>query len=95
MDKELQTERVSARFTIQARRHLNEICKMMGESSSEALIQSVRLRYNSILTMKKGGTYKLLKDSGFIGSVDGPSDLSVSYKENLFESLKNKHSIHK
>jgi hypothetical protein len=34
--------------------------------------------------------YELLRDGGFIGCADGPSDLSVTYKHELTRSLESK-----
>ena len=39
-------------------------------------------------------TYEVLKESGLIGCMDGPPDLSVNYKKYLAEGLKEKYSHH-
>lgn len=68
--------------------------KELGDSSIAETVKYSLVVAARLLKEKKsqeGSKMKALLESDFIGSGDGPEDLSVNYKDYLYRGLKEKH----
>jgi len=79
--------RINARLSGNDAIHFQTLLKQSGRSVSELLREALREYHTSRLAPKRNPT-ELLAD--FVGSGEGPEDLSVRYKAYLSEGLAHK-----
>ncbi len=86
------TRRISARVAPKAYRMIEEMSAITGQSISSVLESSIESHHQSMLAARQE-PWKVLQETGLIGSSDGSRDLSARYKSLLTSSLTRKHSI--
>ena len=85
--------RITARLDEESEYHLERIKQLKGLTTfTEVIKLALRHTAQNLETPPKSGSkMKALLESDFIGSGDGPEDLSVNYKEYLYQGLQDKH----
>jgi len=81
--------RINARIDDALARELEEIRAITSESTTEVLRSAIAL-YRASLEGRGRRAAEILFATGFIGSGDGPTDLSSTYKGELTKSLEQK-----
>ena len=81
--------RINARIDDALARDLEEIRAITRESTTEVLRSAIAL-YRASLESRGRRAAEILLATGFIGSGDGPTDLSSTYKSELTKSLEQK-----
>ena len=81
--------RINARLTGEDAKHFAELQKREGLSASDLLREALR-EYHAARSRPRKDAAKLLAASGFVGSFDGPADLSVRYKDHLVDAIERK-----
>ena len=81
--------RINARIDDGLERQLDEIRAITNESTTEVLRSAIAL-YRASLEGRGRRAAEILLATGFIGSGDGPTDLSSTYKRELTRSLEQK-----
>ncbi len=79
--------RINARLTGEDARHFRELQKRENLSASDLLRDALR-EYHAARVRPRADAAKLL--AGFVGSGDGPADLSARYKDYLSDALETK-----
>lgn len=79
--------RINARLPAEVARKVAYLQSVTGASATLVLRDSIE-RYYAQMTSETGSPSQLLE--GFVGCVEGPRDLSSSYKAELLRSLKKK-----
>lgn len=87
------TARINARLTGEDVRRLKELQAVTRKTASEVLREAVR-RYHKEEVKPRRSAYEIMTESGFIGSVDGPEDLSTNKRKYVVEALKKKYPQH-
>lgn len=88
------TMRVTARLDDEAQGYVEKIKHLKGLDTVTAVIKyALQDAANSLEPKQPGSKMKALLNSEFIGSGDGPEDLSTNYKDYLYRGLKEKHDI--
>jgi len=86
-DKSMSSEsRINARLDKPLARKVSLVCKRTHRSVSQLVKESLT-RFCDEQLREGGEPLALLKAAGFVGCVDGPADLSSSYKKELTGSL--------
>jgi hypothetical protein len=85
--------RINARFTGEDAKRFKELQLKTRLSASEVLREAVR-RYHREEVKPRRSAYEIMTESGFIGSVDGPEDLSTNKEKYIIEALKKKYPQH-
>jgi hypothetical protein len=83
-------KRVNARLGEEDAKKLAYLTERDGRTVSEVLRLALQRYYDQERTAE-GSPWKLLEQTGFIGSAEGPGDLSVNYKQYLWGGPKSKH----
>jgi predicted DNA-binding protein len=81
--------RINARLAPEVARKVAYLEKRTNMSTTEVVRESID-RYYAAVAEEKGAHAQALERAGFIGCARGPSDLSISYKNELGRSLRNK-----
>lgn len=84
-------DRISARLDPQTAKRLERLLQETGLGVTD-LICSAITEYFDLHIKGERDKKESLRENNFIGCVDGPKDLSSSYKEVLTRSLSQKHS---
>jgi hypothetical protein len=85
--------RINARFSGEDVKRFRELQRQTRQSASEVLREAVR-RYHSQAVKPRRSAYEIMSESGFIGSVDGPEDVSTNKKKYITEALRKKYPHH-
>jgi len=88
--------RITARLDDESEHYLETIQKMKGfKTITDVLKYSLQETASHLEQQAKpGDKMKALLDSGFVGSFEGPEDLSVNYKDYIAEYLDEKYPQH-
>ena len=81
--------RINARLTGEDARRFRELQRREGLSASDLLRDALR-EYHASRVKPRTNAAKLLEASGFVGSGEGPADLSTRYKDYLTEAIEQK-----
>jgi hypothetical protein len=86
--------RINARLDEEAVEDLQLLKDTLGDTSTTNILKySLQRSAEEIRAMKKARQQKKVwRESGFIGSFDGPEDLSSNYKKYLTEVVNDKYS---
>lgn len=82
--------RINARLDEDHRRKLEYLMRATGSRVSDIIKQAIDVLYERA-EQAKGRPERLLTSSGFVGCGEGAEDLSVTYKDELTNSIKAKH----
>lgn len=82
--------RISARLDAERSRKLHVLMRTTHQGVSEVIKMALDLYYGHVQTTHPPAA-ELLRASGFVASGEGPTDLSETYKDELNQSLSNKH----
>jgi len=87
--------RVTARLDDESEQYLEIIQKAKGFKTVTDVLKYSLQEVASHLGQqgKPGDKMKALLESDFIGCAEGPEDLSVNYKEYIYQGLKDKYDI--
>jgi len=85
--------RVNARLTGEDAKRLKELQAVTHKTASEVLREAVR-RYHKEKVKPRRSAYEIMMESGFIGGVDGPEDVSANKRKYIVEALKKKYPHH-
>lgn len=87
-------ETISFRFDKELKKELNFIKTTLNSNQSQAIKDAIHAFYQHLKKEEKAkkSPQEILKESGFIGSFEAKTDLSVSYKRELVKGLKEKHA---
>ncbi len=81
--------RVNARIDSELERKLGYL-RGRTQQNTTAVVREAIERYHAAISKSGGTPSEILQRSGFLGGFDGPSELSVRYKEELVASLAKK-----
>ena len=81
--------RINARLDDGASRKLAYLKDATGWSVSEILRRAIDALHGRIRAQTSAA--EVLKEEGFVGCSDGPSELSTTYKDDLASALADKH----
>lgn len=81
--------RINARLTGEDAKRFAELQKREGLSASDLLREALR-EYHAARARPRADAAALLARSGFVGSFDGPEDLSERYKDYLTDAIEGK-----
>ncbi|MFQ5547835.1 MAG: CopG family transcriptional regulator [Woeseia sp.] len=82
--------RINARLDEDHRRKLEYLVRSTGSRVSDIVKQAIDLLYANA-KQAKGRARALLTRSGFVGCGEASEDLSLTYKDELKESMRAKH----
>jgi nucleoid-associated protein YejK len=86
--------RINARLDEQSEKDLQFIKEQTGETVTQIIKELLADRANEIRQKQQPGSkMKALLESDFVGCAEGPEDLSVNYKDYLYQGLKEKHGL--
>jgi hypothetical protein len=86
--------RINARLDEQSEQNLKYIKEATGESITQIIKDLLDKRAKELKrNVKAGSKFKALLESDFVGCAEGPEDLSVNYKDYLYQGLKEKHGL--
>lgn len=86
-------ETISFRADDELKRELDYVKSALNSTQSQAIKDAIHAFYQKLLVQEKSrkSPQIIFNESGYLGSFQGPSDLSVSYKKNLAKGLKAKY----
>ena len=86
--------RINARLDEQSEQNLEYIKQATGESVTQIIKDLLDKRAKELKQNSKAGSkFKALLESDFVGCAEGSEDLSVNYKDYLYQGLKEKHGL--
>jgi nucleoid-associated protein YejK len=85
---------INARLDEQSEKDLQFIQEQTGETVTQIIKELLADRANKIRQKQQPRSkMKALLESDFVGCAEGPEDLSVNYKDYLYQGLKEKHGL--
>jgi hypothetical protein len=86
--------RINARLDERSEKNLEFIKEVTGENITWIIKDLLEERARQLRQKNKPGSkFKALLESDFVGCAEGPEDLSVNYKEYIYQGLKEKHGL--
>ncbi len=69
---------------------LNVLSRQTNTAATEVLLQALDFYYRETQNHRRSAA-EILRDTGFVGSLDAEADYSENYKQTLTEALETKH----
>jgi len=91
-DAESDEIRINARLTGEDARRFRDLQRRGGISASDLLRDALR-EYHAARVKPRSDPAKILEASGFLGTGEGPADLSTRYKSYLTDTLEEKFPL--
>jgi len=86
--------RINARLNDQSEQDLLFIKEKTGETVTQIIKELLTEKAETLRAKHKPGSkMQALLQSDFVACVEGPEDLSVNYKEYLYQGIKEKHGL--
>ncbi len=82
----MSSQRLNARIDAELAQKLEQLREATGQTTTEVIRRAIEL-YHADTTSAGTSSLQALKNCGFVGSAEGPRDLSERYKSRLGESL--------
>lgn len=82
------TTRLNARIDASLAKKMATLRRVTGQTTTDIVRVAIERYYASV--EREARPYALLEEGGLIGCADGPSDLSIAYKDALVRSLDQK-----
>lgn len=86
------TTRINARLDPSRTAKLEALKRSTRLGVSDLIKRGIDLLYEGEIERRPADPLKILSECGFVGSAEGPPDLSERYKEELAELLAAKHA---
>lgn len=86
-------ETISFRVDDELKKELNYVKSVLNSTQSQAIKDAIHTLYQFLIEKEESmkSPQAIFKESGYLGSFQGNSDLSVNYKKYFYETLKDKH----
>jgi hypothetical protein len=85
--------RINARLDPETASELHSLVKAGGQTVTEVIKNAIHCYYRQQTERASLPALELFRSVGLIGCTDGPQDLSSRYKDDLGESLAQKHAL--
>ncbi len=80
--------RLNARIDAPLAEKVATLRRVTGQTTTDVVRVAIERYFESV--EREARPYEALTDGGFIGCAEGPADLSVTYKDDLAESIERK-----